>query len=187
MKIHFIRHAKTIGNLKMQYIGKTDQDIIPFSASKPYPKAELVFSSSLKRTSQTARIIYKDELIIPIPKLNECDFGDFEGKSYDELRDNKSYQEYISSNGKVSCPNGESISQFKNRCLEGFFEAVEIAKSKNAEEIAIVCHGGTIMAIFEELASVKDFYFWQIKNLDYISSSYDFKAKALYDINRKED
>lgn len=188
MKIFFIRHQKTNGNLKRQYIGKTDENILPFENKITYPQGEILFTSSLKRTIQTANTIYKNQPYISIQELNECDFGLFEGKSFEELKDNEDYRAYISSNGKMTPPEGENINDFKNRCCDGFLKAIEIAKEKGATSAVFVLHGGSIMAIMERFSDVKDFYFWQIKNLSYISFDLEeTEAKTLKIKNWKKE
>ena len=48
------------------------------------------------------------------------DFGQFEGKNYEELKDNPDYQKWIDSNGTLPFPGGESREQFIRRSMEGF-------------------------------------------------------------------
>ncbi len=44
-------------------------------------------------------------------KLKECDFGDFENKSYEDLKNNR-LSKWLDSNG-VPFPNGETHEDFK--------------------------------------------------------------------------
>ena len=187
MKIFLIRHGKTNGNLKKKYIGKTDESILDFAIKKPYPKVEAVFASGLKRTKETAKKIYPSLEPIQIEKLNECDFGDFEGKSYEELKEDQSYIDYISSNGNATPPNGENINAFKERSCQGFILAVEKAREIGAETIAVVSHGGTIMAIMERFTENKDFYFWQIRNLSYFEIDFDETKKKILSYKKEDE
>ena len=68
-------------------------------------------------------------------KLKECDFGDFENKSYEDLKDNPDYQKWLDSNGELPFPNGETHEEFKNRCKDGFFESL------TERDTAFVIHG----------------------------------------------
>ena len=100
MKIILIRHGMTEGNLKRRYIGTTDEDLINTDCLKgDYPKCERVVASPLKRCIQTAEYIYPNVDIEICDKLKECDFGDFENKSYEDLKDNSDYQKWLDSNG----------------------------------------------------------------------------------------
>ena len=178
MKIIFIRHGKTVGNLERCYIGRTDELLCDIGkneiSEKKYPDCDIVFTSSMKRCIQTAEIIYPDKNIIEVSDLNECDFGDFEGKNYAELSGNTDYQEWIDSGGKMQFPNGELPENFKKRCLKAFENIV--FRYKNFEVLAFVVHGGTIMSVLEKHAvPKKDYYDYQIKNGDGYITDFDGK------------
>lgn len=160
MDIVFIRHGKTKGNIEKRYIGVTDE---PLSAEgifdikgNEYPSADIVISSSMKRCIETAEIIYPNTEIVTDSRFNECNFGDFEGKNYEELNGNLDYQRWIDSNGKMSFPNGESMEIFKKRCISAF---VNVIQRCNKKSIAFVVHGGTIMSILEAYCDNGKCYF----------------------------
>lgn len=97
--------------------------------------------------------------------LRETDFGDFEYKNYEELNGNPQYQAWIDSGGMSAPPNGESGDAFRARCCAAFADCVSDAAAHDAKTIAIVAHGGTIMAVMERYARPrKAFYEWQLKN-----------------------
>ena len=107
-----------------------------------------------------------------VPELRECDFGDFENKSYRELNGNPDYQAWIDSGGTLPFPNGESMEGFKKRCRRGFAQIVREAAGmetgageKMPVRIAVVAHGGTIMSILERYGFPQRPYFdYQVKN-----------------------
>lgn len=167
MKIIFIRHGRTPGNLQSRYIGITDEELCEEGRKeienncKIYPEADIVFTSPMKRCIQTARIIYPyiTEKFYIIDGLKEIDFGDFEGRNYNELNGSRAYQEWIDSGGKMAFPNGEDRGAFSERCLKGFASALYICSKlqyignlkKDASAVFIV-HGGTIMSVLGKLA-----------------------------------
>ena len=109
MKIILIRHGMTEGNLKRRYIGTTDEDLINTDCLKgDYPKCERVVASPLKRCIQTAEYIYPNVDIEICDKLKECDFGDFENKSYEDLKDNPDYQRNVTALTSVLPPKLEA-------------------------------------------------------------------------------
>ena len=61
MKIIFIRHGKTAGNLEKRYIGRTDEPLCEEGISElesiKYPDSDEVLASPMKRCLQTARLI----------------------------------------------------------------------------------------------------------------------------------
>lgn len=163
-RLIFIRHGKTCGNLRGAYIGRTDEPLcaegIKELEAKAFPKADIVISSPMKRCIQTAGIIYPDVPLRIYDGLRECDFGDFEGKSYAELNGNADYQAWIDSGGTMAFPNGEAHKDFTDRCCNAFLEAI----SENCgKEIAFVVHGGTIMSVLGRFAVPKKGYYDYMK------------------------
>ncbi len=173
MKLILIRHAQTAGNMLGKYIGITDEGISEGGAerirSREYPSAERIISSPMLRCTQTAGIIYPDMPIEIYPELRECDFGDFENKSYQELNGDPYYQAWIDSGGELPFPNGESRGDFCKRCQRGFARAVE--SCRGAKSAAFVIHGGTVMAIMDGFAkSALGYFSYQIANGGYIEA-----------------
>ena len=158
-KLHLIRHGMTEGNLNGQYIGSTDLEvttngIIELETLKSkgiYPKCDMVFSSPMKRAMETAKIIFPEKEIIPNDNLREIDFGDFEGKTADELKDSAEYTDWVS--GKLaSAPNGESTVDFAARLCVGIGEIVRTMMDKGVYSAGVVMHGGAIMTLLSVAA-----------------------------------
>ena len=169
MKIALIRHGRTEGNINRRYIGKTDEPLYDYKGlDLDYPKYEAVISSGMKRAVQTAEFIYPNTKIIICPDLAECDFGAFENKSYEDLKENKDYIRWLESGGKLPFPAGEAHEAFKNRCIRGFLEILR----EGYESAAFVIHGGTIMAIMQHLFG-GDFYDYQLRNGGMYRFEYD--------------
>lgn len=183
MLITLLRHGKTQGNLEGQYLGSTDQSLCQYGIEELkylknkniYPSCHLLASSPLLRCRETASIIYPEytkEDIYILPLLKEIDFGKFEGKSYTDLQNTSEYQEWLNSGGESTFPNGESKTEFCNRCREGFegflAEIVNkkcLNKQNDENQVTIITHGGVIMALMEAFFSAKKtFYDYQVKN-----------------------
>lgn len=131
------------------------------------PKAELVYTSPMKRCKETAALLWPGISQKIIESLRECDFGEFENKNYKELNGNPKYQAWVDSCGVLPFPGGESQEPFRLRCRNGFLEAVKDMEEQDIETAAMVCHGGTIMSILELWGlPKKDFYGWQVKNAE---------------------
>jgi len=164
----------TIGNEQKRYIGsnideelsetgiKEAENIKKLLAEKVEEPYE-VFSSPMKRAINTARIIFEDKNIETIEELKEADLGLFEGKNYEELKNESYYIDWLSSNGRDDIPQGESRESFIDRSYSGFLKAID--ETKNKSTIVIVCHGGNIMGIMSRLTK-EDYYNFQVKNLD---------------------
>ena len=173
MELILIRHLKTPGNEKRQYIGSTEEDlseqeVLNFKQKykiDSYPQVQQVIVSPMKRCIQTAELIYPKNQITQEVLLKECDFGIFEGKTYEELKDREEYQAWLDSGGTIAFPEGEEQKEFRSRCVRGMLRQVDRLCKENVESAAFVVHGGTIMAVLEQLAEdQKDFYHWQVEN-----------------------
>lgn len=178
MKIIFIRHGKTQGNLEKRYIGVTDEPLCEEGVSElksiSYPDCHIVISSPMKRCLQTAEIIYPDKKIVVGENLKECDFGNFEGKNYLELSGDTDYQRWIDSGGTLAFPNGEAPVDFKKRCIAEFDKTV--SEYADNTVIAFVVHGGTIMSILEKYAYPKGGYYdFQVQNAHGYITEFDGK------------
>lgn len=168
MEIALIRHFKTEGNRRRQYIGVTDEPLdlsaVP-EKMEGYPAAEIVVASPMKRCIQTAGRIYPGIPVVKCEALRECDFGEFEGKNYEELKDNPLYQRWMDSGGTIAFPGGESQEDFRERCVKGFEEMLREMTKQGRKRAAFVVHGGTIMAVISAFdREKKGFYHWQIGN-----------------------
>ena len=177
--ITLIRHGKTSGNFEKRYVGITDEQMTLDGEKdihiRSYPEADIVFSSPLVRCLRTASIIYPTKQAIVIDDLRETDFGEFEGKNYQELSENPAYISWIESGGEDAFPGGESRSDAITRCMRGF-EAV-LDSSKDFENISVVCHGGTIMAILSQIFG-GEYYSYHIENCE--GYTFDLSSDGIY-------
>lgn len=165
MELIFIRHFKTKGNRLRQYIGVTDEPLDQPVLLREYPDADTVVASPLKRCIQTAELIYPGKGQMICPGLRECDFGEFEKKTYEELKDHPAYQKWLDSGGAAAFPGGEGREAFVERSAAAFEEAVGKLMENGCRRAAFVVHGGTIMAVLSEFDREKrDFYQWQVAN-----------------------
>ena len=188
IEVVIIRHGKTEGNTRKAYIGSTDESLKPEFIEKidikKYPLVEKVFSSPLKRCLETAKIIYPLETKLRIKEdLKECDFGDFEGKNYEELKNDSNYIKWLENNGEEKIPNGESRVEFEKRCQLCFENIIRECLENNIKKIAIICHGGTIMSILHKFVNKSEsFYRWQVENLEGYDFKYYSKERKIMDI-----
>lgn len=171
MKLILIRHLPTPGNEKRQYIGRLDESLSAGAVkrfhkeNREYPAAEYIVASPLKRCLETAELIYPGRHVYVDERLRECDFGCFEGRSYDQLKDEPAYQTWLDSGGTLAFPEGESQENFRERCVQGMKDQIRKLSDQKIQSAAFVVHGGTIMAVLDSLAEEKKgFYHWQVKN-----------------------
>ena len=140
IRLVLIRHGETASNKEHRYLGRTDEDLSSCGAEKIkkavqeklYPEIDILFTSPMKRCLQTAQLIYPDMTAHIIPEFAEMDFGEFEGKNYQDLKEDVRYQAWIDSNGTLPFPGGESRDEYIDRCKLGFEMMInELYKQKS--------------------------------------------------------
>lgn len=177
-EILFIRHGSTAGNLEKRYIGRTDEPLCDAGIQQIHAlkeqalRADTLFLSPALRTRQTAEILFPHMEGTQIPDLWETDFGQFEGKTYEELSDSPAYQAWVDSGCTGKIPGGESVAEFKARCIAAFQKLTDTIPAGSTA--AFVIHGGCIMAILEAYALPKKaFYDYHISNGSFIRCGWE--------------
>ena len=168
VEIVLIRHGKTEGNKEKRYIGRTDQPLSEEGIAGikenlgRYPSVEKVYASPMKRTRQTAELIYPGQAPELVDGLREMDMGVFEGKNHAELKNRPSYILWVATRGKISIPGGESMKDFGKRTMDAFTQVLGDMQAEGIKRSEVVAHGGTIMSIVSQLAD--DYYYKYMVN-----------------------
>ena len=176
-KIYLIRHGKTEANESRIYCGISDLALSKNGVKELENKRDYYqnlisgkakyFTTGMKRTNQTFEILFEKDGKLPeynvVTGLKEINFGVFELKSYNELKDNPEYIAWISGNYESNIPpEGESGDQMSERILKTFADFIETI----GEESVVVCHGGTAYYIMRYLfpEENKNLFEWEPKN-----------------------
>ena len=157
--IHFIRHGAISDTLKGRYIGTTDvplseegrTEIRRLDATMDYPYAKVVFTSPLKRCTQTAKLIYPSIEPLVIDQLMECSFGEWENRSAEELRGDETFAKWLAGDTSVKPPRGESNADFTRRICVMFESVVDGLIKTGTTDAAMIMHGGvmnTLLAVY---------------------------------------
>ena len=163
--IFLIRHGITRGNQERLYYGSTDLELAPEGIRElkqlryDVPEDCRFFTSGMRRTEQTLSLLFGEVPHTAEPRLREMDFGRFEMRSYQQLKDDPDYLAWIDGDIFANVPpGGESSYQMAQRALEAFREIAAAA-----ENAVIVTHGGCIAAIMTTLfpEARKNIYEWQ--------------------------
>ena len=164
-----IRHGKTQGNMERRYIGDMDEPLCDegrrsvqaLLESGALPPVDLLMSGPALRCRQTAELLFPNKPYAICP-MREIDFGLFKGKNADGLWGDKDYEAWLETGCMGDIPSGDSVSAFKERCCDAFRR---IAETSGPGTMALVVHGGNIMAILERFALPKrDFYDRRVPN-----------------------
>lgn len=167
LELTFIRHGLTTYNEQRRYIGSTD---LPLSTrgrasiqQQQLQPNTIIITSDLRRSIETASILYPNEEITPLSSIREMDFGKWEGKTYDELKHNHAYRKWVTNPEKITPPGGESVQHFKKRTIKGMDEIIHIVEKNDVSKAIIVTHGGVIRQWLVEFAPVKKSFFeWDV-------------------------
>lgn len=171
--IYLIRHGATGWNQTGRYLGHTNEPILEESYSvidklKPFVDSlqnPFVTSSDLLRCKQTALRLFPDTVIHYEQRLREMNFGDWEGKTKDDLKQNPDFNTWLHSFHESTIPNGEGAADFSSRVLGWWADY-----TKHSDPLllkgphVIVAHGGVIRVLMTHLTGtgLETFWDWQI-------------------------
>jgi len=179
MTIYLIRHGKTVATERSLYCGSTD---LPLSDAGIDALKQLRYNidiknvrfitSGMKRTEQTLSVLFGAVPHVQEPRFREVDFGAFEMRSYEELKNTAAYQAWLNGDNEINVPpNGESGAQMQARVRGAFSEI-------NTDSV-VVTHGGVISAIMARLfpEEQKNRYEWTpAPGYGYVIQNYKYRS-----------
>jgi len=151
-----VRHGITAWNLERRYQGQQDipllfpdaeAGLLALRESLAAERFDAIYSSDLQRCQQTlawSQAATQGAAVSLEPRLRELDFGDYEGKVYDELKALPHYRAWIDSVGELQIPGGESSGQLRARLDAWLDDLAANAHAGNHQKILAVTHGGVI-------------------------------------------
>ena len=162
LRLWLIRHAETDVSARGRFIGRTD---VPLSTQGLVGAADLarafdgeridaVVSSPSIRAMDTARVLAR-RFGMPVgtePLLREIDFGDFEGRTFDELESrNPAIRDIWSGRtGTMRFPNGEDWDGFSRR-VTGWFEGLDRGADRS---VLAFTHAGVTRAVIAHVLGI---------------------------------
>ncbi len=169
-KLILIRHGETEWSCQRRYCGFTDIDLNEkgraqakqLSKKLSEEKIHKVYSSSMKRAFQFARIVFKDKPLEEIGTLREINFGLFEGLTYKEImeRYTEIYRKWLDNPLETIIPSSESLNSLATRVRKALGK---ILSCNNSRTVAIVTHGGPIRIILCDALKLNLRNIWQIE------------------------
>lgn len=173
VSVTLIRHGITKENQQRRYLGWSDPDLedsaVTILKTSPLPSHfDAIYSSDLKRCTQTASYFGPNSQVSKDQRLRELNFGLWEGKTYEELKTIIAYRVWLDSPFEISPPAGESLAKLKKRVLEAWQTIISTLIEKQAKDILIVSHGGPIRLLLTHFASSdpkKEWWDWSVNHL----------------------
>jgi broad specificity phosphatase PhoE len=173
LNIYLTRHGETQWNTEKRLQGSRDSDLTEKGIRNAIALGErlknidfnAIYSSPLERAYQTARHIKSDKEvpIHTLDNLKEIHFGDWEGKTQEEIENIDDYkEEFINFWEK---PHIYNHNPHNGECLTAFKQRVEQALSKISSDnqdgnILIVAHGVVIKAILSLTMNISTERMW---------------------------
>jgi alpha-ribazole phosphatase len=150
-RLYLVRHGELVTSKEWRYVGQMDvelnetgkKQIQNLSSRLSSEQIEMIFSSDLTRTIESAEIIGNKLEIInePISELREINLGVWEGLTLEEIEE--SFPEDLVKRSEdikdFRIINGESFSDVKKRVIPKLKDIIEGNVSKR---ILVIAHGG---------------------------------------------
>ncbi|MFL0267287.1 alpha-ribazole phosphatase [Candidatus Clostridium radicumherbarum] len=184
MNIYLLRHGETEENKNRFYYGKLDVSLNDKGKTQALKAREFleevnfnkVYTSERLRTKETASLVARKGLnkFVADKRINEMDFGEFEGKDYKEIQKlyPKEYESWSRDWKEFSPPGGESYLEVYNRVKEFMEELLR----EQSENVLVVTHGGIIRTILCYVlgGNLENFWKFSSKNCDISLIKYEY-------------
>lgn len=164
-RIWLIRHGEPDADSRGRCYGRLDVGLAPAGREQIQAVAKMlaaeplsaIYASPRRRTRESAEILAQGRscAIQSEERLREIDFGDFEGRTYDEIARSHPdlYRQWMAHPTETQFPNGESFRRMRERVL---CAAREIFGRHRGQSIAVVSHGGVNRIILADVLAVPD-------------------------------
>ncbi|WP_335439182.1 histidine phosphatase family protein [Neobacillus drentensis] len=164
--IALFRHGVTEENRRKAYLGWNDSPVCPESkiifVTNSYQR---YFSSDLQRCIDTAEILFPNSSPYLLKELREMNFGKWEGKTYEDLKENSLYRQWLEDPVLHCPPDGESFDEFTKRVDAGWARMIGEILDSSLQNAAVITHGGVIRYLLSKFAPhQKEFWEWQVNH-----------------------
>ncbi len=166
-----IRHGQTGWNREARFRGRIDIDLDETGMRQAQAVADrltwcdasVIYSSPLKRAMATAEPIGQrlGLQIVPLEGINDMDFGSWEGRSIDEVKeqDKELFDMWRYSPEKLRIPGGETLDDVRQRVAA---TVGDLAAKHDNDTVLLVTHRVVCKVLLCYLLGLGNSHFWQI-------------------------
>ena len=195
MEIYIIRHGETPFNVgEVKFRGTTDIPLselgIQHAEETGLALSELnlekIYYSKLSRAKTTATKIFekqKDAEFIEEPLLYDMNFGEWQGKTLNEVFTSEERKKWDTNPDDFLIPGGETFYQVLDR-IHRLFMRLRTQKEKN---VVLVSHGAVINLIFVYLTGTHPSHFYDFYVRPCSISHISLKEDRIYRIKKFND
>lgn len=160
-RLVLLRHAEPEETARGRCYGTLDVGLSPgghahaerLAEGLEHLRVDAVYASPRRRALDTAAPIAASLGLAPTPdeRLRELDFGELEGRTYDEIAATRPelYHAWMTKPTAVRFPGGESYADLRGRAVA----ACEEIRRRHARAL-VVTHGGVVRAVLAEWLSL---------------------------------
>ena len=164
---YLMRHGQTDYNRRRCFYGSHDVSINEQGQADSKQLAllmqehpvDVIYTSCLKRTQETAQLAFPDRQVKAIADFDERGFGQWEGLTADEIEAAfpEVWQAWLEAPFEVTPPEAEVFADFRTRV----WAATDHLLDTTDESMALVAHLGVLRLIYQRLVD-PEAVFWNI-------------------------
>ena len=194
---YLVRHGNTIWNREIRFRGQTDLPLDETGLAQARATAKAlagvsfaaIFASPLRRAFNTAEMIAQEAGLTarPMPDLLDINFGAWQGKSPDEVR--QEYPQllacYESAPHLVHFPDGESLDIARNRYLRAVTSTAAMYPDKT---VCLVAHQAVNRVLLAAVLGIGNEGYWRVSQgtccinvFEYDLATHQFVVERLND------
>jgi len=162
-RVWLIRHGEPVPESRGRCYGSLDiglsqegrRQLMSVAGRLKSERLSVIYASPRKRAIESAAILatHHDCALAIDDRLREIDFGDFEGRPYDEIAQSHpaTYKLWMEQPTEAHFPGGESFRQMQERVLDA---GRLLLDRHRGQTVAIVTHGGVTRILLAEALGV---------------------------------
>ncbi len=170
LRILLVRHGETDWNRDRRIMGQQAIDLNETGRTQAFQlKGELhsipiqaFYTSPVLRAAQTAQILNEPRglLVQEDPRLIEINYGEWVGKTFEEVRETVGYVPYFKRLETPVAPAGETLFQVRDRAISFL---ADMKKQFSKENLLVVSHADWIKCLLMEVLEIPFSNIWKFR------------------------